>query len=65
MILLDSEVMQRYGLLRELTVNIREAKKEQRKLIKLLRKSGLSARCLGRVSDMSPQTILNIAKADR
>lgn len=45
-----------------LTVQIKEAKREQRRLIKLLRKCGLSSRFLGRVSDMSPQTILNIAK---
>lgn len=47
------------------TERLHKDRQRQRHLIQLLRKSGLSARFLARVSDMSHQTILNICKVKR
>lgn len=65
----DQEIIRQRGLgkkvddLDSLTRQIKVAKQGQRRLIRDLRKAGLSSRFLGKLSDMSPQTILNIAKA--
>ncbi|HEU5091630.1 MAG TPA: hypothetical protein VFT30_03045 [Nitrospira sp.] len=50
--------------LRTVTADIKVKKKAQRRLIRRLRKAGLGTRFLAKVSDMSPQTILNISNSD-
>lgn len=61
----SASLRQKADALDSVTRRIKLDKKAQRRLVRDLRKGGLSARFLARVSDMSPQTVLNIAKKPR